>query len=524
MNDIAINEHNLISQIRDSFEAGELEQALEISTRALKTDPVDLEVYHIRWQVIAKMFSDEEAKEKIHSEVENLLKTLPETTELLDAVYWGYKCIPGGAINVPQSLVDRILQYPKTEVYIAALMGLSESSENALEKWHYYKRVVDEFTPSDVPELSWYILACEELLWLAKEDRTLARDDLLDELLDILLDADLKHWQDSQKRFRCYAKVVEWRITLNLGLDKALELLDSAEIEFAKKAEQAQNDDNEDAIEKAYKEISRLRGMVYFYQKRWKPAYHELTANSPDFLESVWTRFNDSTIDYFWMLGRSAEGMGNWENAKHYYANAHFTPNAHNSNGLKGLKSVYQQIRDETTTDSFETFLEEVEAEYRIQEDADCGKIRQKLIKNRLNKKATDFSLETLDGETYTLSGLLGKVVMLDVGASWCGPCNEVLSEVKTVYERFQMTDDVVVLGINDGEKPEQVQKFLDEHNPPWTILLDPYQKVRKSFQIKGIPSFIMIDKEGNWQYSFLGSHIINGQPLIWFIEELLSD
>lgn len=517
------NKHNLISQIRNSFEAGEFEQALEMSTRALKADPVDLEVYSFRWQVIAKMFSDELAKEKIHSEVENLLETLPETPELLDVAYWGCKSIPGGAVNIPQSLIDRILQYPKTEVYLAALMGLSESSEITREKWHYYKRVVDEFTPSDVPVLSWYILACEELFWLAKDDRTLATNDLLDELLDILLKADLQHWQDSQKSFRCYAKVVEWRITLNFGLDKALELLDIAEIELAKKAEQSQNADNEDAIEKAYKEISRLRGKVYFHQSRWIASYDELTANAPDFLESVWTRFNDSTIDYFWMLGRSAEGMGNSENAKHYYAHAHFAPNAH-SNGLKGLKTVYQQIRDDTTTDSFDTFLKEVEAEYRIQEAADCEKIRQKLLKNRLNKKATDFHLETLDGETYTLSDMLGKVVMLDVGASWCGPCNEVLSEVNTVYERFCKTDDVIVLGINDGEKPEQVQKFLDEHNPPWSVLLDPYQKVRETFQIKGIPSFIMIDKEGNWQYSFLGSHIIKGQPLIWMIEELLSD
>ena len=453
--------------------------------------------------------------------LKTLLKTLPETPELLDTVYWGYKRIPGGAINVPQSLTDRILQYPKTEIYLATLMGLSESSETASEKWHYYKRVVDEFTPSNVPILSWYILACEELLWLAKDDRTLATDALLDEIIDILLHADLQHWQDSQESFRCYAKVVEWRITLNFGLNKALELLDSAEIELAKKTERSQNTNKEDAIEKAYKQISRLRGKVYFHQRRWKASYDELTANAPDFLDSVWERFNESTIDYFWRIGRSAEGMGNWEKAKHYYANAHFAPNAH-SNGLKGLKSVYQQIRDDTTTDSFDTFLKEIEAEYRIQEAADCELIRLKLVKNRLNKKATDFRLETLNGETYTLSDMLGKVVMLDVGASWCGPCNAVLSEVNTVYERFCKTDDVIVLGINDGEKPEQVQKFLDEHNPQWPILLDPYQKVRKTFQIKGIPSFIMIDKMGNWQYSFLGSHIINGQPLIWFIEELL--
>ncbi len=517
------NKHNLISHIRDSFEAGEFEQALEISTRALKTDPVDLEVYDLRWQVIARMFSAEEAKEKIHSEVENLLMTQPETEELLDAAYWGYKRIPGGAINVPQSVIDRIMHYPKTEVYLAALMGLSERSETASEKWHYYKRVVDEFTPSDVPVLSWYILACEELLWLAKEDRTLAQDDLLDELLDILLEADLQYWQDSQKRFRCYAKVAEWRITLNFRLDKALALLDIDEKEFARKKERLQNTNNEDAIEKTYKEISRLRGKVYFHQRRWKASYDELTANAPDFLESVWERFNESTIDFFWMLGRSSEGMGNWDNAKQYYANVHFAPNTHH-NGLKGLKSVYQQIKDVTTTDSFDAFLKEAEAKYRIQEAADCEIIRQKLVKNRLNKKPSDFSLETLTGETYTLADMLGKIVLLDVGASWCGPCNTVIPEVNTVYERFCKTDDVIVLGINDGEKPEQVQKFLDKHNPQWPTLLDPFQEIRKGFQIKGIPTFIMIDKEGNWQYSFLGSHIIKGQPLIWMIEELLSD
>ena len=48
--------------------------------------------------------------------------------------------------------------------------------------------------------------------------------------------------------------------------------------------------------------------------------------------------------------------------------------------------------------------------------------IRQKAVMDRLNKKATDFSLDTLQGETYALSAMRGKVVLLDVGASWCGP------------------------------------------------------------------------------------------------------
>ena len=141
---------------------------------------------------------------------------------------------------------------------------------------------------------------------------------------------------------------------------------------------------------------------------------------------------------------------------------------------------------------------------------------------NRLNEKATDFRLETLEGEIYTLSAMRGKVVLLDVGASWCGPCIQVMPEVKIVCERFS-NDDVVIWGVNDGETPQQVRKFLDEHQPPWSILLDPHREVREAYKIKAIPFFILIDKAGNWQYSFRGSGLINGQPLIWLIEALLQ-
>ena len=95
---------------------------------------------------------------------------------------------------------------------------------------------------------------------------------------------------------------------------------------------------------------------------------------------------------------------------------------------------------------------------------------------------------------------------------------------LKPSYKHFSKNDDVVIWGINDGETPEQVRKSLDEHRQPWPVLLDRNQQLKKAYQIKGIPFFIVIDKAGNWQYSFLGSHLVNGQPLIWMIEALLSD
>ena len=188
------------------------------------------------------------------------------------------------------------------------------------------------------------------------------------------------------------------------------------------------------------------------------------------------------------------------------------------------MERVYHQIGQRETVDTFGAFLKDTEAEYRIRESTDREKIQQRLITNRLNKKATDFRLETLEGETYTLSAMRGKVVLLDVGASWCGPCIAVMPEVKIVCERFRKSDDVVVWGVNSGEAPHQVRKFLDEHQPPWPMLLDPHREVSKAYQIEAIPFFILIDKAGNWQYSFGGSHLMDGQPLIWMIEALLAD
>ena len=517
------HQQNLATQIRMLHKLGEFDKALEVSKRALKSDPPDLEAYDSRWRLITKMFSGADAKKRITFEIETLLRTHPETPELLNGAHWGYRHLPGGAKNVPSSLFNKMLQHPKTELHLLALLGLAEQSEEASQKWHYYQRVINEFTTSDVPELSWYLLAYEEMLWLAEENRSLVSDNTLDKLIDQYLKAHIFFCQKTQQYFgSAYIEAVKYRLKSNNRLDKALEILERAEIRLGEE-EQKWSKHGNGSIEEKQKDLSRLRAEIYLRQERWKEAHDGLLANAPDFSKSLWVRFNERAINYFWMLGKSAERIGEWETARRYYADAHFAPKPH-VEARAGLERVYHQMARSETADTFEVFLKDTEVEYRIREAADLNKFRQEFITNRLNKKATDFRLETLEGKTYSLSAMAGKVVLLDVGASWCGPCNMSIPEVKTVYERFSKNDGVVIWGINDGETPEQVKKSLDEHQQPWPVLLDRSQQLRKAYQIKGIPFFIVIDKTGNWQYSFLGSHLINGQPLIWMVDALLSD
>ena len=517
-------QQDLATQIKTLHKSGEFDKALEISNRVLKSDPPDLEAYDSRWRLVAEMFSEEDAKKRIVPEIEALLQTQPETPELLYTACWGYKKLPGRAKNVPNSLFDKMLQYPKTKLYLTALLGLAQRSEGTDQEWHYYQRLINECTVSDGPS-TWYMMGYEKMLRLVEKDRSLADDDYIDELIDGLLKAHLYYCKETQQFLGwAYIETIKRRLKFNNRLDKALETLERAEIRLEEEEEQTWLvENNEGSVKEVHKDFSRLRAEIYLQQERWREAHDGLLENAPDFLESLWTRFKESSTNYFYMLGRSAEGIGKWETARHYYANAHFAPTSH-LEAQVGLERVYHQMERGETTDTFEAFLKNTEAEYRIREDADREKIRQKFITNRLNKKATDFRLETLEGETYTLSAMAGKVVLLDVGASWCGPCNISIPEVKTVYKHFSKNDSVVIWGINDGETPEKVRKSLDEHQHPWPVLLDRKQQLRRAYQIKGIPFFLVIDKAGNWQYSFLGSHLINGQPLIWMIEALLSD
>ncbi len=278
---------DLVTQIREHRSSGELDKALEISACALESNPADLEACGSRWELIADMFPEEEAGKRIHPEIESVLGTHPETPEVLEIAYWGYRCLPGGARNIPDSLFDKMLQYPRTRVYQAALFGLARRSQDAPQKWHYYQRLIDECTASDIPGLSWYLLAHEEMLRLAEEDRSLASDDSLDELIDRFLKAHLSYCQDTQQWFGwAYTEAVKWRLKFNIRLDKALGTLERAEIRLGEEEEQEWLVRLDGSVEEAHKDIMRLRGEIHLQQERWREAYDELAANAPDLLGS----------------------------------------------------------------------------------------------------------------------------------------------------------------------------------------------------------------------------------------------
>lgn len=110
-------------------------------------------------------------------------------------------------------------------------------------------------------------------------------------------------------------------------------------------------------------------------------------------------------------------------------------------------------------------------------------------------RRQADFTLTDLQGKTWTLRDLHGKVVLINFWATWCQPCRKEMPDLDVLYKRFK-DQGLVVLGVSDDEAAK-VKQLLAERNVSYPILLDPGRKVNETFRIEGIPKTFVYDRDG---------------------------
>ena len=110
-------------------------------------------------------------------------------------------------------------------------------------------------------------------------------------------------------------------------------------------------------------------------------------------------------------------------------------------------------------------------------------------------RQHADFTLTDLQGKSWTLQALRGKVVLINFWATWCPPCRKEMPDLDTLYKRFK-DQGFVILGVSD-EEVAKVRQLLSERNVSYPILLDPGRKVNEVFRIEGIPKSFVYDRDG---------------------------
>lgn len=110
---------------------------------------------------------------------------------------------------------------------------------------------------------------------------------------------------------------------------------------------------------------------------------------------------------------------------------------------------------------------------------------------------APDFTLNTPEGETVSLSSFKGKYVLVDFWASWCQPCRQENPNVVKAYKAFN-TKGFEVVSVSVDRDAEAWKKAIKEDGLTWTqVLATEESGVAKAYAIQSIPSTFLLDKEG---------------------------
>ncbi|VAX21833.1 Thiol:disulfide oxidoreductase related to ResA [hydrothermal vent metagenome] len=137
-------------------------------------------------------------------------------------------------------------------------------------------------------------------------------------------------------------------------------------------------------------------------------------------------------------------------------------------------------------------------------------------------KKAPDFTLSALGGGEISLSDYRGKVVFLNVWATWCPPCREEMPSMQKLYEHFK-GKDFVMLTISIDENKSLVEPFMKELGLTFPVVFDPDQKVASIYKITGVPETFIIDKTGIITHHLLGPGEWNSPGIVSAFEEFVK-
>ncbi|MEE2752298.1 MAG: redoxin domain-containing protein [Myxococcota bacterium] len=109
-------------------------------------------------------------------------------------------------------------------------------------------------------------------------------------------------------------------------------------------------------------------------------------------------------------------------------------------------------------------------------------------------REAPSFILDSLEGETWSSESLVGKPVVLNFWATWCGPCKQ---EHPVLLAAARNYSDVVFLGVLYGDEPEKAKRYLARAGANYPTLVDPAQRTAMDFGVGGVPETFFINREG---------------------------
>lgn len=119
---------------------------------------------------------------------------------------------------------------------------------------------------------------------------------------------------------------------------------------------------------------------------------------------------------------------------------------------------------------------------------------------------APDFELPDLTGRMIRLSDLRGKVVFLNIWATWCPPCVSEMPQIEKLHRSMLGRSFIILAAGQDSSDEDAVRKFCRKTELTFPVLLDSSQRLSRLYRVTGYPETFIIDKEGVIAAKILGA------------------
>lgn len=153
--------------------------------------------------------------------------------------------------------------------------------------------------------------------------------------------------------------------------------------------------------------------------------------------------------------------------------------------------------------------------------------MRDELFPVTVGSRAPAFDAHTLDAtrQARSIEHYAGDVVLLNIWATWCGPCRIEMPEIQALHSDFGPRGlRVVAVSVDQDEAAEAIRGFVRDYGLTFEVLHDPTGDIQRRYQTTGVPETFVIGRDGVIRKKVLGATHWNSEANRALVRSLLEE